>query len=144
MPPEVMFISERAGTYAEAGTTSASSPIRVPVPRDWKKPSTRRRAKRTASGSPGIACAATPSSETHWSATRVRRGRFPSATDISVIAPSTVAKVAPCMLTAVRNGEPVRASTRVPSAKPDRVLAATVSVKLTYRPANSRLPSNAR
>ncbi|XMA38092.1 hypothetical protein O1157_19845 [Streptomyces albogriseolus] len=80
----------------------------------------------------------------NWSATRVRRGRSPSATDISVVAPSTVAKVAPYMLTAVRNGEPVDRSTSVPSAKPERVLAATVSVKPAYRPANSLLRSRAR
>jgi hypothetical protein len=139
-----MFISDRASAYAESGTTSASSPIRVPVPRDWKNPSTRSRPNRAAGGSPGTACPATPASETHCNATRVRRGRFPSATDISVSAPSTVANVAPYMLTAVRNGEPVRRSTSVPSAKPDRVLAAAVRVKLAYSPANSRLRSRVR
>jgi hypothetical protein len=48
------------------------------------------------------------------------------------------------MLTAVRNGEPVDRSTSVPSAKPERVLAPTVSVKPVYRPANSRLRSRDR
>ena len=52
--------------------------------------------------------------------------------------------LAPYMLTAVRNGDPVWWSTRVPSAKPEKVLAATVSVKLAYRPANSVLRSRAR
>lgn len=75
---------------------------------------------------------------------RVRRGRFPSATDISVSAPSTVANVAPYMLTAVRNGECVWWSTSAPRAKPDKVLAATVAVKLPYNPANSRLRSRPR
>jgi hypothetical protein len=74
----------------------------------------------------------------------VRRGRLPSATDISVNVPSTVANVAPYMLTAVRNGEPVWWLTSVPSAKPDKVLAATVSAKLTYRPVNSLLRSRSR
>ncbi len=144
MPPAVMFMRERARAYEDGGTISASRPIRVPVPRDWKNPRRRSRPNRAASGSPGTACAATPASDRHWSTTRVRRGRLPSATDIRVSAPSTVAKVAPYMLTAVRKGEPVCRLTRLPRAKPDRVLAATVSVRLAYSPANSRLRSRAR
>ncbi|MGW0698546.1 hypothetical protein ACWD0A_04255 [Streptomyces sp. NPDC002867] len=123
-------MSERAGAYAEAGTTSASSPSRVPVASDWKNPSTSSSPNRTARGRPGTACAATPATEANWSATTVRRGRLPSATDIRVSAPTTVANVAPYMLTAVRKGEPVSWSTRVPSAKPDTVLAATDKAKL--------------
>lgn len=74
----------------------------------------------------------------------MRRGRGASARDISVSAPRTVAKVAPYMLTAVRNGEPVCRSTSVPSAMPDRAPAATVRVKLTYRPLNSLVRSSFR
>lgn len=102
----------------------------MPVPGDWNNPSTRSRPNRAARGRPGTACAVTPASDTHWSATRVRRGRVPSATDISVSAPTTVAKVALYMLTAVRNVDLVCWLTSVPRAKPDKVLAMTVSVKL--------------
>lgn len=48
------------------------------------------------------------------------------------------------MLTAVRNGEPVWWPTSVPRANPDKVVAATVSVKLMYRPANSLVRSRTR
>jgi hypothetical protein len=58
-----------------------------------------------------------------------------SVRDISVSAPSTVVKVAPYMLTAVRSGDLVCWLTSVPSAKPDRVLAATDSVKLACQKA---------
>ncbi|MGF1430029.1 hypothetical protein [Kitasatospora sp. LaBMicrA B282] len=129
VPPVVMFNRERAGAYASVGSTSASRPIRVPVPSDWKNPSSRSSPNRAASGSPGTAWAATPARDRPCSATRVRRGRRPSATDISVSAPNTVAKVAPYMLTAVRKAECVCRSTRVPRAKPDSVLAASTSVK---------------
>ncbi|RAJ33123.1 hypothetical protein K353_05767 [Kitasatospora sp. SolWspMP-SS2h] len=143
-PPAVTFISDRAGAYPPGGTISASRPIRVPDPSDWKNPTSSSRPNRAASGSPGTACPSVAANADRCSATSVRRGRAPSATDISVNAPSTAANDDPYMLTAVRNGDPVRACTSTPSANPDSVPAPDDSANPAYSPANSRCRSSAR
>lgn len=114
------------------------------MPSAWKSPTTSSSPNRTASGSPGTACAAVAASASRCSATSVRRGRAPSATDISVSAPSTAANDEPYMLIAVRKGDPVRSRTSTPSANPDSVPAPVSRVKPVYNPANSRCRSSAR
>ncbi len=142
--PPVMLSTERPSRNPSRGTISLSSPYRTPPPGAAAVPTTSRTANAAHSGSPGAAWTQAAAADSDASAVRAARGGSRSAADSRVSAPATWASDGPNIASADSSGEPVRAYTRVPSARPVAVLAAVCTETAAKKGVNSGVRNSSR
>jgi hypothetical protein len=108
------------------------------------RPSPRITANVPHNGRPGTASVRLPQPDATATAVSAARGGTRSATESTVVAPSSWANAEPNMLSADSSGDPVRAYTRVPSARLLSVEAATCADDATNNGVNSRVRNSSR